>query len=78
MDGISDESIKAAKQARDRVVHRGQYYEDAKEDEADLWTHVTVVREIVTRFLLTAIGYKGRYFSYIGGCHDAVFPPTAS
>lgn len=76
LDGISDESMRAAKNARDRVVHRGQYYEDASESDADLWTHVTVIREIAVRFLLTAIGFKGRYYSYIGGYHDAVLPPA--
>jgi len=75
LDGISDESLRAAKNARDRVVHRGQYYEDAAESDADLWTHVTVIREVAVRFLLTAIGFRGRYHSYIGGYHDAVFPP---
>jgi hypothetical protein len=75
LDGISDESLRAAKNARDRVVHRGQYYEDAGESDADLWTHITVIREVAVRFLLTAIGFKGRYHSYIGGYHDAVFPP---
>jgi hypothetical protein len=76
LDGISTESLRAAKQARDRVVHRGQYYEDAKADDDDLWTHVTVIREVTVRFLLTAIRFKGRYHSYIGGYHDAEFPPT--
>jgi hypothetical protein len=76
LHGISDESMRAAKNARDRVVHRGQYYEDAAESDADLWTHVTVIREIAVRFLLTAIGFEGRYYSYIGGYHDAVLPPT--
>jgi hypothetical protein len=75
LNGISDESLRAAKNARDRVVHRGQYYEDAAESDADLWTHITVIREVAVRFLLTAIGFKGRYHSYIGGYHDAVFPP---
>jgi hypothetical protein len=42
LDGIDPASLKAAKQARDKVVHRGQYYEDAKETDADLWTHVTI------------------------------------
>jgi hypothetical protein len=72
---INQTSLQAAKNARDRIVHRGQYYEDAKDTDADLWTHVMVVREIAARFLLTAIGYKGRYISYIGGYHDADFPP---
>jgi hypothetical protein len=37
-----------------------------------------VVREIAARFFLTAIGYKGRYISYIGGYHDANFPSLPS
>jgi len=75
---INETSLRAAKNARDRIVHRGQYYDDAKESDADLWTHVTVVREVAARFFLTAIGYKGRYISYIGGHHDADFPPLPS
>ena len=75
---INETSLRAAKNARDRIVHRGQYYDDAKESDADLWTHVTVVREVAARFFLTAIGYKGRYISYIGGHHDADFQPLPS
>lgn len=75
LDGIGEDKIKAAKQARDRIVHRGHYYDDGKEGSDDLWEHVTVVREVVVRFLLTAIGYRGGYISYIGGCHNALFPP---
>jgi hypothetical protein len=78
LDGIDPASLKAAKQARDKVVHRGQYYEDAKETDADLWTHVTIIREVAVRFLFTAIGYEGRYISHVGGYHDAVFPPAAA
>lgn len=77
LDGIGEDKIKAAKQARDLIVHRGHYYDNGKEGGDDLWEHVTVVREIVVRFLLTAIGYRGGYFSYIGGYHDAQFPPQA-
>ncbi|MEH2482823.1 hypothetical protein V1282_006180 [Nitrobacteraceae bacterium AZCC 2146] len=77
LDGIDPASLKAAKRARDKVVHRGQYYEDAQDTDADLWTHVTIVREVAVRFLFTAIGYKGRYISHVGGYHDAVFPPGA-
>jgi hypothetical protein len=77
LGGIEDAALKAAKQARDKVVHRGQYYEDAKETDPDLWSHVTVVREVAVRFLFTAIGFKGRYISHMGGYHDAEFPPSA-
>lgn len=75
LEDISRESLQAAKNARDRIIHRGQYYEDAKETDADLWTHVVLIREIAARFFLTAIGYKGRYISYVGGYHDSDFPP---
>lgn len=75
---IGDDKIKAAICARNRVVHRGHYYDDGKEESNDaLWEHTLVVREIVVRFLLAAIGYRGKYISYIGGCHEAQFPPPA-
>lgn len=77
LNGISEDKIKAAISARNLVVHRGHYYDDGKEGSDNLWKHVTVVREIVVRLLLTAIGYRGGYISYIGGCHDAKFPPQA-
>lgn len=77
LEGL-EAGLKAAKNARDRVVHRGQYYDDVKDEDADLWSHISVVREVVVRFLLTAIGYRGRYTSYIGDHHDVDFPPIAA
>lgn len=72
LEGISKEKINAAKKARDLIVHQGHYYEGSN----DLWEeHVMVVREIAIRFLFTAIGYKGRYISHLGGFHEAQFPP---
>ena len=78
LDGIDRASIQGAKQARDRVVHRGEYYDSAREGDADLWMYFIVVRELVVRVLLTAIGFKGRYLSYVGGYHFAEFPPRPS
>jgi len=66
---------RAALNARNLVVHHGQYYESKKADDEDLWAHVTVVREVVARFLFTIIGYRGDYCSYVGRPHDAKFPP---
>jgi len=77
LDGIGEDKINAAKKARDLIVHRGHYSNDGQDVNDDLWEHVTVIREIVVRFLLTAIGYRGGYFSYLGGYHDAQFPPQA-
>lgn len=75
LDGIGEEEIKAAKKARDYIVHRGHYYEIDGESRDDLWRHVTIVREIVVRFLFRAIDYQGHYISYVGGSHWANFPP---
>lgn len=75
LNGISIDDFRAVKRARDRIVHRGHYYEEEQGETVDLWQHVTVVREIVVRILLTAIGYKGSYCSYLGGYHEAQFPP---
>jgi hypothetical protein len=78
LDGISEEKIKAAISARNLIVHRGHYYDDGKEESNDaLWEHTLVVREIIVRFLLAAIGYRGMYISYFGGYHNAQFPPQA-
>jgi hypothetical protein len=73
LDGIEESQLKAAKRARDLIVHMGSYG-PGKSD--DLWDHVTIIRELVVRFLLTAIGFKGRYISFVGGMHHAVFPPA--
>lgn len=75
LKGISEHALRDAIQARNRVIHRGQYYEDAEPGDADLWAHVTVIREIVVRFIFTIIGYRGKYSSYIGEPHGAHFPP---
>ncbi|MHA4868854.1 hypothetical protein ACXZ1M_14245 [Duganella sp. PWIR1] len=75
LEGITEEQIKDAKKARDLIVHRGHYATD-KDDE--LWEHVTIIRELVVRFLFTAIGYNGPYISLVGGLHHTVFPPPTS
>ena len=77
-DGISDKQLRSAKKARDLIVHRGNYYEAGEDNSDDLWEHVAVIREIVVRFLLTAINNKGSYCSYLGGYHITQFPPQAS
>lgn len=70
MDGISDAQIKGVKKARDRVVHRG-FYESPSPDE--LLEHMLVARELVTRLILTVLGYEGAYRTYIGGFKDQMF-----
>jgi hypothetical protein len=75
---ITKEQLTAVIQARNSIVHRGQYYDDVRHNNdelADLWDHVMIARELVVRFLLTIVAYQGSYISYVGGFHMASFPP---
>jgi len=74
LDGISDEQIRHAIGARNAIVHTGKHPE--VEDGPDLWARMTIVRELVVRFLLTAMGFRGQYISHFGGYHFAHFPPA--
>lgn len=74
LDGISDEQIRQAIGARNAVVHTGKHPEEA--DGPDLWARMTIVRELVVRFLLTAMRFRGQYISHFGGYHFAHFPPA--
>jgi len=74
---ISDirNEISHAIEARNKIIHRGRYYEDGKK-LPDLWNHVTVIRELLVRLLLSIIQFEGRYESYFGVWHSAHFPPS--
>jgi len=74
LDGISDAQIAQAIKARNAIVHSGHH--PTAEDGPDLWDHMTIVRELVVRFLLTAIGYRGQYITHVGGYRLAHFPPV--
>ena len=73
MHGINETDILAAKKARDLIVHQGCYDYNHSEE---LWVHVTIIREIIVRIILTVLGFKGRYVSHVGGFHDVQFPPV--
>jgi len=76
-DLLTDGAMANAFSARNKIVHRGWYYQpDAgTPEERDLWDHVYLMREVVIRFVLTALRYEGSYLSFHGGQHDVVFPP---
>jgi hypothetical protein len=78
LDRISEATLRNAIKARNLVIHRGQYYASKKADDPDLWEHVCVIREVVVRILFTALGYRGRYISYIGYACERVFPPSSN
>jgi hypothetical protein len=72
LDDISQKTIESCKRARDYVVHRGAYEPKAGEIN-DLSDHLITARELVVRFILTALQYDGKYFSYVGGYHKRDF-----
>ena len=75
-DGISDTQISHTIKVRNAIVHSGHH--PSVEEGPDLWDHMTIARELVVRFLLTAIGYRGQYLSHVGGYHFADFPPSGT
>lgn len=58
---------------RNTVVHTG-----VLPDVIDIWDSIILVRELITRILLSEIGFRGRYCCYVGGRHDRDFPELLS
>ncbi|GLS31394.1 hypothetical protein SAMN04488498_1646 [Mesorhizobium albiziae] len=46
--------------------------------DVDIWDGIVLVRELITRILLSEIGFQGRYCCYVGGLHDRNFPEAAT
>lgn len=72
------DALARAIQARNTIVHRGWYYGpvDGTPEQCNLWDHVLLMREIVIRFILTTLAFRGRHISFRGGQHDVAFPPS--
>jgi len=68
-----DDWLKGATEARNVIVHTG-ISPDVPAADASLLDHVVRVREIVTRLMLAAIGFKGQYQSWLHHCADLSFP----
>ncbi|MEQ1530060.1 MAG: hypothetical protein ABL925_12150, partial [Methylococcales bacterium] len=71
LQGINNNQIKAAVNARNLIVHEGSYNET---DSNVKMEHFWVIREIVIRFIFTAIGYQGNYISHLGEFHTSQYP----
>jgi hypothetical protein len=72
MADLDAETIDAAKKARDLVVHTGTFPSEA-ENELGAFNNMSVARELVVRFILTALKYDGTYGSYVGSYHKREF-----
>jgi hypothetical protein len=77
IDDLDRQKISRAIGARNKIVHRGQYYDDGRPNDSvtDLWDHAMLIRELVTRLILTSYGYIGPYCTFIGGFKNVNFPP---
>lgn len=64
-DDFSGNVIGSLVKLRNDIVHRGQM-----PDDVESWPLIILVRELLTRILLTAIGFEGTYCCYVGGLHD--------
>jgi hypothetical protein len=76
MEGITKAMIRGAFNARNEIIHEGRYYVEGQ-IRPELWDHYCVIREIVTRLIFSAIGFRGRYISHLGGYSQTSFPPHA-
>lgn len=73
LDGVDDIAVKAAKKARDLVVHTGHCPSPDK-NGFELHDHFLLARELVVRIILTTYGYQGHYCTYVGGYRRTLFP----
>ncbi|MDD5276501.1 MAG: hypothetical protein PHR16_10520 [Methylovulum sp.] len=73
LEGISKENIAAAINVRNSIIHTGSYNDES--DSNIKISHFWVIREIVIRFIFTAIGYQGNYISHLGNFHTSQYPP---
>jgi hypothetical protein len=72
LEGIGETRLRDAVYARNRVVHTGQHHDES------LWPHVTVIRELMVRIILTALRFKGQYATYLDGARYVEFPPSGT
>jgi hypothetical protein len=77
LQGLPREEIAKAIAARNLIVHRGYYYEPDPDspEQADLWEHVRIMREVMMRFVFTIIAFEGQYLVFRPRAMDAIFPP---
>lgn len=71
-EGLAD-AIKKAISARSGILHGSRGKSRVAGENV---RHVAVLRELVKRIILTLLGYRGRYISYLNGVEGVEFPPV--
>ncbi len=74
IDDLPEDGIRKMIRARNAIVHRGTYYDKSATNQADIWEHIHLARELVARILLDVLGFTGNYFSYLHGHRQLSFP----
>lgn len=64
VDDLPPDIFRSLINIRNDIVHRGEWRYDG---DQDIWEHLIHLRELVTRFILAALGFDGRYQSYLDG-----------
>jgi hypothetical protein len=70
LEGIDGTRMNDAIEARNQVFHTGSH------QGQDLWPHVSVIRELMVRIILTALRFEGQYATYLDGARYEQFPPA--
>jgi len=71
---LPPKAIKTVVDVRNKIVHSGIYYGKNQKTDVKLWTHITVLYEMLTRIVLTLLNYSGPYYCHIDGYHVRMFP----
>lgn len=75
LSDLPAEQLRDLINARNTVVHTGVYFDPDIESQPDLWDHLLLAREVVTRVLLAELGFVGNYFSpFYGPDRQLRFP----
>ena len=74
LNDFDADALKGVVKARNLVEHRGYYFDDTARDQPDIWHHILIARELVTRMLLGILQFEGTYFSVLHGSKPLSFP----
>ncbi len=76
-DLLEGDGLAGAVRTRNLIVHRGRSSDEGRPRPRDLHDHVDFLRELLIRFILTRLNYRGQYLAYDRGMRFVAFPPAS-